>query len=127
MTLPSEESPELVPVTIEREGDNGIAITWNDGQRSVWTARQLRDRCPCATCREKKHGAAEKQQAKPTLLPVLSAAEARPLVIESMSPVGSYAYHIAFSDGHHSGIYTFDLLRHDKDERTSTTYRRLGD
>ena len=44
-------------------------------------------------------------------LPVLSAAEARPLVIEDMKPVGSYAYTIAFSDGHNTGIYTLEHLR----------------
>jgi DUF971 family protein len=44
-------------------------------------------------------------------LNVLSAAEARPLEILGMTPVGHYAYTIAFSDGHDTGIYTFDLLR----------------
>jgi DUF971 family protein len=28
-----------------------------------------------------------------------------------MKPVGYYAYTIAWSDGHNTGIYTFDLLR----------------
>jgi DUF971 family protein len=27
-----------------------------------------------------------------------------------MRPVGNYAYNIAFSDGHDSGIFTFDHL-----------------
>ncbi len=42
---------------------------------------------------------------------MLSAAEAEPLRIEGMKPVGSYAYTIAFSDGHDTGIYSFDLLQ----------------
>ena len=104
---------ESVPVSIERNEQNGIVITWDDGQRSVWTAGQLRDICPCATCREKRRGAAEKKKSAPALLPVLSAAEARPLTIDGMKPVGSYAYNIAFSDGHNSGIFTFDLLKSD--------------
>ena len=45
------------------------------------------------------------------LIPVLSAAEARPLELQGMTPVGNYAYAIAFSDGHDTGIFTFDLLR----------------
>jgi DUF971 family protein len=28
-----------------------------------------------------------------------------------MSPVGNYAYAIAFSDGHDTGIYTIEYLR----------------
>jgi hypothetical protein len=40
-----------------------------------------------------------------------SAAEAQPLRIESMRPVGNYAYNIAFSDGHNSGIYSFAMLK----------------
>ena len=30
----------------------------------------------------------------------------------AMQPVGNYAYSIHFSDGHNSGIYTLDYLRH---------------
>lgn len=41
---------------------------------------------------------------------VLSPAEAQPLRVASMKPVGNYAYSIAFSDGHDAGIYTFALL-----------------
>ncbi|MEM1067443.1 MAG: DUF971 domain-containing protein [Planctomycetota bacterium] len=111
MNDPEHETSECTPVSIERDQSNGIVITWDDGAQTHWTAQRLRDECPCATCREKRKGAAEKKEAKPTLLPVLSAAEARPLTIEAMRPVGSYAYNIRFSDGHNSGIFTFDLLR----------------
>jgi DUF971 family protein len=43
-------------------------------------------------------------------LPVLSQSETLPLRIDRMEPVGNYAYNIHFSDGHNSGIFTFDLL-----------------
>jgi DUF971 family protein len=42
---------------------------------------------------------------------VLSLAEARPLTVLGMTPVGNYAYSIAFSDGHDTGIYTLEFLR----------------
>ena len=42
--------------------------------------------------------------------PVLSMEETVPLKIAAMSPVGSYAYSIEFSDGHNNGIYTLDHL-----------------
>lgn len=104
--------PDLVPVSIEREGDSAITITWQDGLVTRWTVAGLRKACPCATCREKKRSASPKSEGpgKPLALPVLSAAEARPLRIESMRPVGSYAYNITFSDGHSSGIYPFAML-----------------
>jgi len=41
---------------------------------------------------------------------VLSAAEAAPLQITGVSPVGNYAYSIEFSDGHNTGLYTLDFL-----------------
>ena len=31
--------------------------------------------------------------------------------IKAMKPVGNYAYGIAFSDGHDTGIYTLEILR----------------
>ncbi|TWU22522.1 hypothetical protein Pla52o_35810 [Novipirellula galeiformis] len=108
-SLPDE--PDLTPLAISREGESVIQIQWNDGTSTRWTVSQLRAACPCATCREKKRGQEKKEASKASLsLPVLSAAEARPLRIESMRPVGSYAYQIAFSDGHSSGIFPIKLL-----------------
>lgn len=98
---------DVRPTKIERAGDAQLKITWSDGQVRVYSCAELRDRCPCATCREKRSA----PPPPPTDLPVLSAAEARPLRIEGMKPVGNYAYSIAFSDGHNTGIYTLDLLR----------------
>jgi DUF971 family protein len=100
---------ELLPSSIARETDAAIVIEWNDGARLRYFASKLRKQCPCATCRE-KHAGAEKAAAS-RALPVLSLAEAQPLTIRQMRPVGNYAYNIAFSDGHDSGIFTFDLLR----------------
>ncbi len=105
---------DLTPVSIVRQGESAIVIAWSDGMETPWTAIQLRDQCPCATCREKKRGEQKKREEKgkpPSALPVLTDAEARPLRIESMNPVGAYAYNITFSDGHSSGIFSMALLR----------------
>jgi DUF971 family protein len=67
----------------------------------------LRKACPCATCREKRNA----PPAPSLSLPVLSMAEARPLTIAGMKPVGNYAYSIEFSDGHDTGIFTLEFLR----------------
>lgn len=111
--------PDLAPVAIERIGDRAVVIRWSDGRECEWSVEKLRQVCPCASCREKKRGALkqddgenpEEPGAKPSMmLPVLSAAEAQPLRVDSMRPVGSYAYNITFSDGHSSGIYPMSLL-----------------
>ena len=106
-------SDGITPVSIERDGDTGIKITWNDQVVTHWTIAQLRKVCPCATCREQRRVAQDITETpkKPAMLPVLTAAEAQPLQIESMKPVGNYAYNIAFSDGHSSGVFLFALLR----------------
>jgi DUF971 family protein len=93
------------PTALELAPDNHLIITWSDGQRRRYAVRMLRDACPCATCREKRS-----QPADPFALPVLKQVP-QPLTIAAMQPVGNYAYAIAFSDGHDTGIYAFDLLR----------------
>ena len=94
----------VTPIKLELSGADRLRITWSDGQVREYTIRELREKCPCATCREKR-------REPPPLLPVLSAAETRPLRITGMKPTGSYAYSIDFSDGHDTGIYTLESLR----------------
>ena len=95
---------EIYPTKLTRQGDSSLAIEWSDGQRRVYSIAQLREQCPCATCREQR-------SAPPPLLPVLKPQAARPLTLVGMKPVGNYAYSIEFSDGHDTGIFTFERLR----------------
>ncbi|HBV61674.1 MAG TPA: DUF971 domain-containing protein [Rhodopirellula sp.] len=120
MTEPVFSEPEgslpagVIPVGLGRDDNSAVIISWSDGVETRWTALQLRKACPCATCREKKRGEKKHQEsggAKLAGLPVLSAAEAQPLTVTGMKPVGSYAYNVRFSDGHSSGIYPMQLLR----------------
>ena len=102
----------VYPVELKRTDDRHIEIVWSDDFQQRTSYRKLRDHCPCASCRKPddptESGSAKKAAAG---LRVLSAAETRPLEILSMSPVGNYAYNVQFSDGHNTGIFTFDLLR----------------
>jgi len=97
-----------IPTKIERSAQQ-IEITWSDDMCLTYRPVAVRKACPCAICREKKAGD-EQSAAKKMALPVLSKAETLPLEILKMEPVGNYAYNIHFSDGHNSGIFTFDLL-----------------
>lgn len=105
------------PTHLERVDDSQLLIRWSDDVETTIPFRVLRDQCPCATCREKR-GA--KQEA--TLLPVLKPEELQPVKIAGMKPVGGYAYGIQFSDGHDSGIFTFEFLRSlsEGDEQSSS-------
>lgn len=95
------------PTKLELIAEDRLRIEWSDGQHREYTIRQLRDNCPCATCREQRSAPPPPANA----LNVLSPAEAQPLRLREMKPVGNYAYAIAFSDGHTTGIYTFEFLR----------------
>jgi DUF971 family protein len=95
------------PTKLELTPNNRLRISWTDGQVREYTLRELRNLCPCATCREKRNA----PPASPLQLPIISAAEAQPLRITAMKPVGNYAYSIDFSDGHNTGIYTIESLR----------------
>lgn len=97
----------VYPTKLELAPDSYLVISWNDGTRRRYRFGELRDLCPCATCREKRSAPAP----SPLQLTILSAEEAQPLRILGMQPVGNYAYAISFSDGHDTGIYTLELLR----------------
>jgi ATP-binding protein involved in chromosome partitioning len=91
----------LWPQALDQVSPGELGITWNDGHRSVYPVRTLRLSCRCANCVEEMSG-------KPMLDPASVAADVAPTVI---NPVGRYAIHIAWSDGHTSGIYTYEHLR----------------
>jgi DUF971 family protein len=95
------------PTELRLVDPSRLQIAWNDGQVREYAVRDLREQCPCATCRERRTA----PPPPPTVLPVLSPAETQPLRITSMQPTGRYAYSIHFSDGHDTGIFTLELLR----------------
>jgi DUF971 family protein len=95
------------PVELRLLAEDLLQIAWSDGQTRRYAVRELREKCPCATCRERRTA----PPPPPTELAVLSPAETQPLRITSMQPTGRYAYAIHFSDGHDTGIFTLDALR----------------
>jgi len=89
------------PRHITRANEHDIKIVWSDGHESVYSALDLRLRCPCAVCVEELTG-------RLLLDPDSVAPDVHPV---SLSLVGRYAIQIDWSDGHSTGIYTFDKLR----------------
>src|SRR5262249_29536996 len=85
MSAPRSES--LQPTALSKEGKDQLVIRWNDGHRSPYSLRHLRDNCPCAGCREER-------LKPPDPFRILSANESVPLGINAMTPIGYYAYKI---------------------------------
>ncbi len=90
-----------VPNDIQQLGPTEMGITWSDGHQSVYPVRDLRLACRCALCIEELTGV---KRITPESIP----ADVRPIEV---GVVGQYAIHIAWSDGHQSGIYTYTHLR----------------
>ncbi len=86
------------PVDIRQASGDELGITWEDGHESRYTWQFLRASCPCAWCNDLRiKGTSE-----------YIAADVRPSMV---SPVGRYALSFDFSDGHSTGIYSFEYLR----------------
>ena len=95
---PSSATP---PEAIDLVEGNKVRITWAGGAAVEVTFKTLRDRCPCAVCVEEWTG-------RKLLDPASIPEDIRPLAVD---PVGSYAVKFTWSDGHDSGLYTWDALR----------------
>jgi ATP-binding protein involved in chromosome partitioning len=90
-----------LPVSVTRR-DDGVMIDWDAaGHRALYPARTLRLACPCAECVEEMSG-------RRLLDPARVPEGIRPLEV---SLVGAYGLRVRWSDGHGTGIYTFDRLR----------------
>lgn len=90
------------PTGLSLRDEQTLVIDWDDGRRRVYDVTDLRRHCPCAACNTERTRAGSGEDA-----PV---AIDQPVTIREMTPVGNYAYHIGFSDGHSTGIYPLDLL-----------------
>ena len=89
------------PESIEFAEEGGVRILWPGGPQVTVPSVRLRDHCPCAACVEEGTG-------RKLLDPATIPADIRPLEI---SPVGSYAIQIKWSDGHSTGLYSWQTLR----------------
>lgn len=92
---------EHAPKELRQPSPADIVLVWKDGHESAYPAFYLRCHCPCAICVDERTG--EKRLKEETIDKHVRA--------EAISPVGRYGLQIRWSDGHATGIYTFELLR----------------
>jgi DUF971 family protein len=91
----------IEPRQIIEESDSELSINWSDEAETKYNAADLRRACPCAGCINEWTG--EKMLKVETVADSLS--------FSSISIVGRYALNFHFSDGHDTGIFSFDYLR----------------
>jgi DUF971 family protein len=97
----SQRRQAIEPREILQESESQLRITWADEKVCDYNAARLRRACPCAQCVNEWTG-------ERTLRPEAIADEIR---IEDISIVGRYALNFRWSDGHETGIYSFQFLR----------------
>jgi ATP-binding protein involved in chromosome partitioning len=88
------------PKEVDTKDAHVTVITWDDGSVMRYPNRYLRSMCPCAQCVNEVTG--ERTIKLDTVDP-----EVR---IMGVAPVGRYALHFQWSDGHGTGLYSFDTL-----------------
>lgn len=88
-----------IPIEIKRR-DDGLLIRWSEDHEGLYPARDLRIACPCAECREEFTG---RLMLDPDAVP-------RDIRPDRVELVGGYGFRIYWSDGHHTGIFTYGAL-----------------
>lgn len=86
-----------------------LQITWDDGVVSVYEFDALRRACPCAECRPWIHELV-KTTASHEPSDAVKHARGELHSTQDVQPVGSYALHFNWADGHTFGIYDWKYL-----------------
>lgn len=100
--MQEHSSTAAFPESLELTDDSSVLqIAWDDGHLSRHRLDVLRAACACAMCQG--HSPAQSLNLKPKQFPGIR--------MTDLAPVGRYAYHLVWSDGHDTGIYTLKMLR----------------
>src|SRR6202044_3491588 len=108
--IDTQAEPEHIAIAKSK----GIQIDWKDGHRSNYSLGYLRDECPCASCTG-AHGT-EPQKTNYSEAParpffIFLPPPTRTLKMLNVEALGHYSIRIDWSDGHNTGIYSYDHLR----------------
>ena len=94
-------------ITVSRE-KREVRVCWQDGHESAYGFDFLRTECPCAVCNDRRKGSDPAGGLSLLTGPVVKAGE---IQVTEVKSVGRYAINFIWSDGHDSGIYSYDFLR----------------
>ena len=99
MTIEEDSDSKLIDLTISVL-DKILYCTWGDGQVEGLRWDVLMIACPCVVC---------KGDHKP--IDELNPAPYEEVVLIDAAYIGKYALRFLWSDGHDTGIYSYDYLR----------------
>ena len=93
------------PVDIQQIGQE-LAIKWEDGREDFVSLTELRRACPCAGCKGERDvmGNLYKGPEQPL--------SQRSFDLRELRMIGTYAVQPHWADGHNTGLYSFEYLRH---------------
>ncbi len=97
----SKAFKEIEPNEIHMTPDGNLFMHWENGQEFEFTPYNLRINCACASCVDEDSG---KRILDTRQVPL-------DIKMTGVNAVGRYGVAISFSDGHNTGIYTFDHLK----------------
>ena len=99
-----DDDATTLPLRIHADREaRTLRVDWSDGHETRFDFESLRWLCPCAYCRG--------EMGQPGWLdtnPTLTAEQTRLATVEA---VGGYAIAPTWGDGHHTGFYSYELLR----------------
>jgi DUF971 family protein len=95
----SRASKDKMPDVIEQE--NSVKVAWPDGFEAMLPNKELRAACPCAVCVDEYTG---EDLLDPKTIP-------EDIRFSKINYLGNYAVSFEWTDGHTTGIYSWDYLR----------------
>jgi DUF971 family protein len=98
----------MSPLHLDLKKDRGLTVQWQDGTTSYFSIAYLRKMSPSADMRELR----DQMAANPlTVLPASSTPRSGPLTALDAQLAGNYGLKITFSDGHATGIFSWEYLK----------------
>lgn len=86
------------PTEVGIDRDTALTIVWADAHRTRIGLPELREQCPCAHCTEQRRSGT-------------AVAAAKGLRVTGAELVGAWGLALAWSDGHDTGVYRWEVLR----------------
>jgi DUF971 family protein len=96
----------IKPVRLDLKKDTALSVQWSDGRLSIYPIAYLRKLSPSADARLLRE-----EMAKNPLTVLPASAGSGPITATGAELVGNYAIRIKFSDGHDTGLYSWEYLR----------------
>lgn len=94
------DQPPHQAASVDVDRDRALTVTWVDGHVTTLGVAELRERCPCVACVDRRRAGEPTAVADPTTLRIAGA-----------ELVGGWGLGLAWSDGHNTGVYEWQALR----------------